>query len=625
MSPEQVRGEELDARSDVFSFGTVLYEMATARQAFAGTTTGVVGAGKLWESLIFDAILHRAPTAPVRLNPEVPQKLEEIIHKALEKDRELRYQRAAEIGTDLKRLKRGTDSGGHAAPTTSKTPVPPRPVPAEQVSARGAGLLRAAGPLASDTRPRAVARRGRKARPGRIKALAVLPLENLSRDPEQEYFADGMTEALITDLAQIGALRVISRTSVMQYKGVRKPLPQIARELNVEAVVEGSVLRSGDRVRITAQLIHAATDQHLWAKSYERDLRDILALQSEVARAIAQEIQIKLTPQERARLASARPVNPEVHEAYLRGVYYFNKFTDEGFRKASDCWRQALEKDPGYALAYAALATYYCALAAFSALPNEAYPRAKAAAMKAVELDDMLAEAHSNLGLTKLHYDLDWSGAEREIQRAMELNPGLAIARHHYIVYLWAMGRLEQALREAKRAQELDPLSAHINADLGWTLFFAGRFDQSIKQFQKVLEFDPNFWMLHWGIGLGHQQKGRFEEAIAELGKAVSLSGGNTRSMASLAYAYAVAGERGKALKIRDQLNELSKRIYVPSFDMAVVYIGLGEKDEAFTWLGRAYEERFGWLIFLRVIPWFDSLRDDPRFQDLVRRMNFPE
>ena len=322
-SPEQVRGEEVDARSDLFSFGLVLYEMATGQLAFTGNTSGV----------ILEAILNKAPASPLHLNSKLPPKLEEVINKALEKDPKFRSQTASELRADLQRLKRDTDSG------------------------------LAAALLASDTRPPAGARRGRKARPGRIKALAVLPLENLSGDPEQEYFADGMTEALITDLAQIRALRVISRTSTMQYKGAKKALLEVARELNVDAVVEGSVLRSGDRVRITAELIHAATDQHLWAKSYERDLRDILALQSEVARSIADEIKIKLTSRERTHLARIRAVNPDAHEAYLKGRYHWNKFTEEGLKESIEYFKRATDIDPTNALSYAGLANSYSKLA----------------------------------------------------------------------------------------------------------------------------------------------------------------------------------------------------------------------------------------------------------------------
>jgi serine/threonine protein kinase len=351
MSPEQARGEELDARTDLFSFGAVLYEMATGKQAFGGPTTAV----------IHDAILNRAPTSPLDLNPNLPPKLEEIINKALEKDRDVRYQHASDLRADLKRLKRDTDSGRAVAPVSPPaTAMRTSPLQKRRaaISLTGVVLVVAAVVFTFNVaglRDKLVLLfKG----PPKIESIAVLPLENLSRDPEQEYFADGMTEALITDLSKISALKVISRTSVMTYKGAKKPLPQIARELGVDGVVEGSVLRVGDRVRITAQLIHAPSDRHLWAESYERDLRDVLALQSEVARTIAEQIQAKLTPQEQARLASTRPVNPEAHEFYLKGRYYWNKFslTEEGFKRGSEYFGHAIEKDPNYAPPYAALA-----------------------------------------------------------------------------------------------------------------------------------------------------------------------------------------------------------------------------------------------------------------------------
>ena len=529
MSTEQARGEELDARSDLFSFGVVLYEMATGRQPFSGNTTAV----------IYEAILNRAPTSLLRVNPQLPTELERIINKALEKDRQMRYQTASDLGADLKRMKRDTDS------------------------VRSAEAFQAMADRAAVVRPSAPARRGRRGRSGRIKAVAVLPLENMSRDPEQDYFADGMTEALITDLAQIGALRVISRTSAMQYKGTRKPLPEIARELNVDAVVEGSVLRFGNRVRITAQLIHAASDQHLWAKSYERDLGDILALQSEVARAIAKEVKIKLTPHQQARLTCARPVNPEAYEAYLKGRYYWNKFTEEGFKRSLEYFKQAIEKDPVYASAYAGLAESYATLGFFSTVPKEAFQKAKEAALKALEIDDTLAQAHTSLGLSRLFYDWDRLTAEREFQRALELNPGYALTHHEYALYLMAMARLDEALVEEKRALELDPLSLRINTALGWVFYFARQFQQAIEQYRKTLELDPNFVMAYWQLGLAYEQKAMYKEALEEFQKGVVSSGGGPIYLALLGHGYGVAGKRGKALKILNELKQRAEGKYV--------------------------------------------------------------
>ncbi|HUU15503.1 MAG TPA: tetratricopeptide repeat protein, partial [Terriglobia bacterium] len=460
----------------------------------------------------------------------------------------------------------------------------------------------------------------------KIQSIAVLPLENLSRDPEQEYFADGMTDALITNLGQIGALRVISRTTAMHFKGTKKTLPEIALELNVDAVVEGTVQRSGNHVRITAQLIQASPEKHLWADSYERDLRDVLALQGEVARAIANEVRIKVTPQEQARLARARPVNPEAHEAYLKGRFYWNKRTEEGLKKSIDYFQQAIEKDPNYAVAYAGLADSYSVLAEGKwSPPEECYPKARAAALKALEIDDSLAEAHVRLALILRGYDWDWSGAEREYQRGIELNPGYATAHHWYAVFLTSMGRHAEAIAEIRKARELDPLSIRIYANVGLVLYSAREYDQALEELRKVLELDPNDLASNEWLGWVYSQKGMYEEAIAAFRRAQDLSTGGGESPLILAYGYAVAGKRGEALKILAALKNPSRRSYLPPVLVAIVYVGLGDKEEALAWLEKGYAERAASLDYLKVGPMFDPLRSDPRFQDLLRRMNFPD
>ncbi len=585
MSPEQARGEELEARTDLFSFGAVLYEMATGQQAFAGNTAAV----------IHDAILNRAPTSPLRLNPDLPPDLERIVNKALEKDRKLRYQAASDLRADLQRLKRDIDS--------------------RRAFALGGAAAR------SRTRPR----RERTSRPAPIKSVAVLPLEDLSIEKAQDYFVDGMTESLITNLAKIGALRVTSRTSVMQYKGTRKPLREIARELKVGAVIEGSVFRCGHRVRITAQLIDAATDRHLWAESYERDMKDIFALQSEVARAIAQEIQVKLTPEEQARLASTRPVNPEVYELYLKGRHCWNQRTEEGVKKGISYFHQVIDLEPTYAVAYAGLADCYTDLADEAAVPpREALPIAKAAAMKALEINDTLAEAHTSLARVRQDYDRDWLEAEREYKRAIELNPTYTEARHLYSHYLMALGRIEESLAESKRALELDPLSASMRAHLGWHCLFARQYDRAIEECRNTLDLHPNFLKLHQFLARAYEQKGLYEEAIREFQETLTLSAGNPVYLGQLGHAYAVSGNKREAQKLLEELKELSSRRYVPSYDIAMIYTGLGQKDEALDWLQRAYEEKSGWLSYLKVEPRLDSLRPDPRFRDLLRRVGLP-
>jgi TolB-like protein/DNA-binding winged helix-turn-helix (wHTH) protein/tetratricopeptide (TPR) repeat protein len=459
---------------------------------------------------------------------------------------------------------------------------------------------------------------------GRIQSLAVLPLENLSGDKEQQYFADGMTEALITDLGKVSALRVISRTSTMQYRGAKKPLPQIARDLNVDAVVEGAILRSGDRVRITAQLIQARTERHLWAEAYERNMRDILALQSEVARDITNEIQIKLTPQEQAHLASVHPVNPQAYEAYLRGRFYLEKWTGDGASAAIGYFQEATRIDPKYAEAYAGLAESY---ATFTPLPpSEAIPKARIAVAKALELDEKLAEAHASLAIIRFFHDWDWSGAEREFKRAIELNPNYGEAHHFYSHYLMAMGRTADSLAESQRNLELDPLSPAPNLHLGWHYLFARQYDQAIEQERKTLQMDPNYVQAHDQLGRAYEQKGMYQEAVAEFRRAVTLSGEETGSLVSLAHAYAVSGQKAEAKKLLVKLNARSKRGDDWPSGMAELYAGFGDKDKAFHWLEKGYEERdTGMALLLKASPRLDPVRSDRRFQSLLHRAGLSE
>jgi TolB-like protein/DNA-binding winged helix-turn-helix (wHTH) protein/Flp pilus assembly protein TadD len=460
----------------------------------------------------------------------------------------------------------------------------------------------------------------------RIESLAVLPLHNLSHDPEQEYFSDGMTDELITELAKFGGLRVTSHTSVERYKDTRQPLPEIARELGVDAVVEGTVTRSGDRVRITAQLIDGRSDRHLWAESYERDLRDVLALQNEVSGDIAKEIQIKVTNPEKSPLASARPVSPEAHEAYLKGRYFWNKRSEEGVRKGIDYFEQATRIDPNYAVAYAGLAESYIVLNGHRFLPpTQAFPKVHAAALKALELDESLAEAHSSLGSYRWEYEWDKSGAEKEFRRAIELNPSYATAHAWYAEELAALGRGDQALAEMERAREVDPLSLPVSVVAGWILYVERDNDQAIDQFQRTLELDSNFAIAHLYLGRAYVQKGNLEQAIVEAQTATRLSGSHPFYMAWLGYAYARAGNRNEALRILHQLKVISGKKYVASHDVAAIYVGLGEKSKAIAWLNKGYDEHSYTVLQLGVEPEFDSLRSDPRFQDLVQRVGLSQ
>lgn len=460
-----------------------------------------------------------------------------------------------------------------------------------------------------------------RAVPVRIQSIAVLPLENLSHETEQEYFADGMTEELIASLTKIGALHVTSRTSVMRYKRTNKSVSQVARELNVEGIVEGTVQRSGDRVRITAQLIHAQTDQQLWAESYDRELKDVLVLQDEVARAIATEIKITLTPQEQLSLTAVRPVNPGAYEAYLKGRYYWNKRSAEGIKKASDYFQQAIDQQPNYGLAYAGLADCNSGLSWHGfASPTEALPRAKASALKAIEIDPGSGEAHASLALV-LSHQRNWGEAEKEFLRALQLSPKYANVHHWYGDYLSIVGRQEEAIVEAKRAFELDPLSPIINTWLGLRYYQARRYDEAMEQGRRVLEFDPSFAPAHLLLGQAYVQKGMYAEAISELQSATSLSGDSPIYVAQVGVAYAAAGKNTQALTVIDQLEKMARQKYVSPYGVAQVYAALGDKQNALRWLQSAYDERAVWMAYLKVDPVLDTVRSEPRFQKLVRQM----
>ena len=600
MPPEQLRGKPVDVRADLYALGAVLYEMGTGQRAFPERES----------HRLITAILHETPQPPSALNREVSAGLESIIFKALEKDPERRYQSAQELRVDLERL-----SGPEPFLATPRRPGLTR---RQLVAMAGAALVALlAVPLGLNVgglRDRIL---GTATAP-RIRSIAVLPLANLSGDPEQDYFADGMTEALITDLGKIAALRVISRRSVMRYRGSDKSLQEIARELNVDAVVEGSALRSGDRVRITAQLIHVATDSQLWSERYERNLRDILVLQGEVTTAIAREIKVKLTPQQQTRLASTRQVNPATHEAYLRGMFWLNKATPEGAQKGMAYLREAVEKDPGDPLAYAGLALGYITLAHGPAPPKDALPLAKAATEKALELDDMLAEALAASAFLKGYYGWEWEVAQQTLDRALEINPSLAIAHYHNSWFHALFGRMDEAIAEHKRAQELDPLMPLHTAWLGALYLWEGRYEEAIEEARKSIEINPNYPVGHFVLGLVYRDKGMYEEAIAAHQKVAEVA---PPWKWALGCTYAAAGRTDEARKLLDELKEQEVTRW-RAYWLAELHTALGEKDEAFRWLN--YEHLHAWVPWVRVIPEFEPLRDDPRFQDLLRRMNLP-
>ena len=453
--------------------------------------------------------------------------------------------------------------------------------------------------------------------------LVVLPFENPSGEPEQEYFSDGMTEEMTTELANLQPERlgVIARASAMQYKRSGKGIGQIASELGVDYVLESSVRRSNGRVRITSRLIQVRDQTHLWAHSYERDLRDVLTVQSEVARAISKEIALQLSPKQQVRLASPRQINPDAHEAYLKGLYFFDKLTEFGMKKSIEQFQQAIDKEPGYAQPYARMARAFGLLGNFSTLrPEQAYPQQKQAAVRALELDGMLAEAHSALGWTKLFYDRDWAGAREEFQRAVELSPNSATAHQGYAMYFVATGQFDQALAEILRAQQLDPVSLSVKVDVGWFLFYARRTDESIAQLQEALEMDPNFSIAHLFLAHAYEQKGMFNQAIVESHRAMELSDGSASRLAWLGHAYALAGRKREARQVLTRLKFMSRDRYIPPYTLALIYAALGQSDEAFDWLERAYRDRFWMMAFLNVGPRWDVLRPDSRFTDLLRR-----
>jgi len=457
-----------------------------------------------------------------------------------------------------------------------------------------------------------------------IRSLAVLPLENLSHDPAQDYFADGMTEELTADLAQIGALRVISRTSVMQYKGTRKTMPEIGRELNVDALIEGSVLRAGQRVRITAQLIRASADQHLWAKSYEGDLSDVLSLQSSVAREIAGEIKVALTPQDQARLAASRKVDPKAYEAYLQGRYAWAKQNGADLRKSIEYYQQALSVDPNYAAAYAGLADTYSALSDFYLPPREAMPKAAEAANKALQLDESLAEAHNALALIHFFYDWDWPGAEREFKRALELNPSFADAHHFYALFLACMGRHQESSTQIEPALQLAPFSGPAYVDAVSAYWLSRNYDQAIALGKKGIDIDPQNAQLRLQLALAYAAKGDSAEAIAQ-GETGRKMDDSPILYGFLGTVYASAGRRAEAEKVLATLAGNLNHRYVCPYELGTISLGLGRKDDFYRWIEKAIEVRSVCMPFLLTDPRLDSVRSDPRYQQLLVRMNFPQ
>ena len=605
MPPEQLRGEPVDARADIYTIGAVLYEMATDRRAFQEGQT----------SRLIDAILHQPPVAPRALNPRISTELESIVLKCLDKDPDRRYQSAAELLVDLRRLPQPVS--GYAI---RRSPSSVWPRVAKPIGYTLLGLLVLGVGLtainADGWRDRLIGR----FRTPQIRSLAVLPFENLTGDAEQDYFADGMTEALITDLGQIRALRVISRTSVMKYKAARKPLPDIALELHVDAIIEGSVSHSQNLAQVTARLVYAPTDTQLWSKSYQRDLQNVLVMQGEVAGAIVHEIDVTLTPQEQVRLASSRQVNPAAHEAYLKGTY-LRKGTPEQRQRSKAYFEEAIRIDPNYAPAYAGLADYYWLNEEL--LPHVAMSQAERYAQKALELDSTLAHAHLSLGSVRFLGDWDWAKGESEFKRALELNPSDSEAHRAYASFLSARGREGEAQSEIRRALELDPLYIATQITAGWVFYFARQYDKAADQCQKALELEPNSAGAYDCIGASYLARGMHEQAIAHSQLAVKLSEGAPSRAVGLGEAYAAAGNKAEAKEVLRHLHERSTQTYLSPVFLARLYLALGEREQAFAKLNEAYQARDNYLVWLNVERAFDPLRSDPRFRELLSRVGF--
>jgi len=642
MSPEQAQGKtkEIDQRSDIFSFGCILYEAVTGHKAFAGKDA-VDSLNKI----------IREPVTPISdFRPDAPNDLQRVVRRCLAKDPEDRYQTIKDVAIELRELRRdlagatgidtttspqfgvppsgGIVSPGQILPSEASTPSSQPPSSAEYIvsgirqhkfALAVALMVLAAGAVGLGMYLHA--RNNEVA----IESIAVLPFQNRSTDGDTEYLSDGLAESLIYRLSQLPNLKVSPTSSVFAYKNKEIDPVKVGNQLGVNAVLLGRIIQRGDSLTISAELVDVRYNKLLWGEQYERKMSELLQTQREIAREIVDKLRLKVSGQEQG-LAKHYTESNEAYQLYLKGRFQWHKRTNEALKKSIDYFNQAIERDPSFALAYAGLADCYV-VPAYMLPPGEKIPKAKMAAMKALELDDTLAEAHTSLARAMTTYDWDWRGAEREFQRAIELNPNYAIAHQWYCGYLEAMGRTPEAIAEGKRALELDPLSPIITFEMGLGFFYARDYDKAIEYYQKTLELDPDFPPAHGQLPAAYEQKRMYDQAITGFQKGTNLKGSREWyfSLSGLAHVYAVAGNKGEAQKLLSEMKDLSVRQYVPADRIALIYAGLGDKDEAFAWLEKAYDERSFNMTWLKVEPRWDSLRSDPRFADLVRRLGLPQ
>jgi len=610
MSPEQVRGEDLDAHTDLFSLGAVLYEMTTGRQAFGGSTPGTIQ----------EAILNRTPVPVGRVTPESPARLEEVINKALEKDPKLRYQHASELRADLQRLKRDSDSGSLASRR-------------EEASLAGTSGWRLKWPLIAGGAIAVVALLAagmqfsglRSAKGEAISSVAVLPFVNSSGDADGDYLSDGITESLIANLSQVRSLRVTARSTVFRYKGKEIDPQKIGQDLHVGAVLSGRLLQRDGTLVVRTELMDVANGTQLWGGQYNRKVADVFALQDELSKEISERLRLRLTDDEKQRLTKRYTDNAEAYQLYLKGLFYWNKRSPDGMQRAIDYFNRAVETDPTYALAYAGLADSYNMMSFFNIVPpRAAMPKAKAAAARALEIDNTLAEAHISLAYASFTFDWDWPAAVSHYDRALALNREAVNNHSYYPFYLTVAGRSEEAIAVARRQVDRDPVSAAFSHTLAVQLALARHVDEAIAECRRTTELDPAFAVAYDVLGGALASKGLYNEAVPEMEKAVALSRGAAMPLANLGNVRARMGQRDEARRILQQLADTAKERYTPALAFAMVHVGLGENDQALNWLEKAYEERFNRLAYLKREPVWDPLRSDPRFVELLRRINLP-